>query len=103
MKRTPLKRVSPSKRKAHDTFYKVTQPTWLAMYPTCQFDLHLLYPQLPEGTQCHSRNGCKVHHKMGRGKYLNDLRYFHTDCIEHHAYIEDHKKWARSVGLILYK
>jgi hypothetical protein len=103
MKRSRLKPVSPSKRREHDLFYRSTQPLWLEAHPECQFDLSLLNESLPKGTLCGQTYGCKVHHMMRRGKYLNDVRFFMTVCLTHHILIEKHKKFARMVKYILYK
>lgn len=45
-----------------------------------------------------------VHHKKGRrGKLLRDQEWWCPVSRRNHDYIESNKKWAREVGLILYK
>jgi len=44
------------------------------------------------------------HHMKGRqGKLLNDEKWILAACMNGHTWIEDHKKEARRMGLILYK
>src|ERR1700738_260580 len=74
-------------------FHRITKPAWLALHPTCQF--------LWCGIPCGSKNGATVHHKKGRGKYLNDIRYFLTTCTTHHAYIHKNPKWSYEHGWLI--
>lgn len=41
------------------------------------------------------------HHKMGRGKYLNDERYWFPTCREHHNWIENNPIQAKEMGFSL--
>lgn len=41
----------------------------------------------------------EVHHKRGRGPYLNDTSTFVGVCSKCHAYIEANPRWAKEVGL----
>ena len=96
MKRSQLKRVSKKTKLAQDVFYKVTKPLWLALHPACQY-------QGEGSVQCGETYGVTVHHRMGRGKQLNELKFFMTVCQRHHRWIEDNKKEARRRGYVLYK
>ena len=71
-------------------------PKWLEEHPTCEFDLG-------HGCICGVSWGATVHHKMRRGKYLNDTDYFITLCPVHHDWVESNKREARELGYILYK
>jgi hypothetical protein len=51
---------------------------------------------------CGNSNLVDLHHKMGRGKHINDDRYFMTVCRHHHQWIENYKRQARKLGYILY-
>ena len=45
-----------------------------------------------------------VHHSKGRkGTLLRNQKYWWPLCVDHHTWVEDHKKRARKLGLILYK
>jgi hypothetical protein len=89
MRRTPLKRVSNKLARELHCFNHYTKPAYLATHPFCEI--------------CGSDYGVTIHHKMRRGKYLNDSTTFMTVCIIHHNWIEDHKREAREKGYILYK
>jgi hypothetical protein len=102
MKRKPLRRVSKHYRSDLDLFHKTVKPNWLKEHPRCEFHLDETSCMLP-GWRCGDQWGVTIHHKMGRGKYLNDTDYFMTVCPEHHTWIEDHKRAARELGYILYK
>lgn len=41
----------------------------------------------------------EIHHKRGRGPYLNDTSTFLGVCSKCHGYIESHPKWAKEEGL----
>lgn len=51
---------------------------------------------------CKDARAGQVHHKMGRGKYLNKIETWMAVCHHCHRHIEDHKEWARVMGYILY-
>ncbi len=82
-----------------DNYYKNVKPAWLKAHPCCQFE----YEIDGERFSCASGFGVTPHHKMGRGKYIDDERYLMTVCPIHHAWIEAFKKEARKLGYILYK
>jgi hypothetical protein len=96
LKRAPLRRVGKKLGKSLQIYHRATKPLWLAIHPQCQFSM------IP-GASCGSRWNVDVHHKMRRGKYLNDFRYLVTLCREHHDWVESNKKRARQMKLILYK
>lgn len=65
--------------------------------PFCEF------PSGGSTVSCTNRTA-SIHHMMGQHyKVMNDTRYWMGVCIQHHAWIEEHKKEARKRGLILYK
>ena len=84
-----MRRVAKHKQAAHHAFYNYTKPAWLRSHPSCEV--------------CGSYEGVTIHHKMRRGKYLNDSNFFMTVCIVCHEWIESHKRQARDKGWILYK
>ncbi len=45
-----------------------------------------------------------IHHAKGQHwKIMNDTRWWWPTCVNGHAFVEDNKKQARKLGLILYK
>ena len=95
MKRSWIKRESKGHRSLRMR-YEREKEKWIKEHPFCQFSVM-------EDLQCGVTYPVTLHHKMGRGKYLADSRYFMTACLNHHAWIEAHKKRARELGYILYK
>lgn len=101
MRRTRLRRESVKHRERRLS-YEVKKVVWLRKHPNCQFEFHDCY-DTPIGVLCNSPFMCDLHHKMGRGKYLDDERFFMTLCREHHDWVECNKREARIRGYILYK
>ena len=95
VKRTWIKRESKSHRSLRMQ-YEREKEKWFKEHPRCQFAVH-------EDLECGLSYPITLHHKMGRGKYLADPRFFQTLCLNHHAFVEAHKKEARRLGYILYK
>ena len=96
MRRSPLKKVSEKYGEELEKFHRKVKPKWLLEHPGCQVEI------TPE-ILCNSINGVTIHHMKGRGKYLNNKRWFLTVCTDCHRKIENNKKWARNEGYILYK
>lgn len=120
MKRTPLKRKTPLKRgtkglkrtrlkpmsdakKIEHGHYLIEKALYLRDHPYCEchdfVSGHRGLYIISRG-MVHSRD---VHHKKRRGKLLRAQEWWLACCRNCHDYIEANKKWARSVGLILYK
>jgi hypothetical protein len=93
MKRTPLKRMGKDKARATNRYWRL-RLKFLEDHPVCQF---------PPLEFCALRS-ISIHHMKGQHyKIMNDTRYWMAVCVAHHAWIEDHKRDARKMGLILYK
>lgn len=80
--------------------YEKEKAEYFKVHQLCEFN-----DTMQGGT---SSNPCRkkakdIHHKMGRGKYTADPKYFMAVCRTHHDWIEDNKKAARKRGYILYK
>lgn len=76
--------------KAELAIYKILEKDFLKDNPICQCN----------------RNGCRrrsteVHHKKGRGIYLNVVEFFLAVNRICHRWIEDHPKEAKELGLSL--
>ncbi len=95
MKRTPLNKESKTHRQRRLS-YLPKKHWWLEKHPGCQFFLL-------GGSEimCGSTFMVTVHHKMKRGKFLDDERYFMTCCPKHHAWIHTHSNKARELGYLL--
>lgn len=89
MKRSPLRKVSK------------TRAIELREYNRAKAEVFEL-PRICEFPDCY-HPATQVHHMKGRhGSLINEQAYWMLLCMEHHAYIEDHKKEARERGWILY-
>lgn len=88
-------RAKTAYQRALALYYAITKPLWLKLHPACQFSW------LGEGVVCGSRDAVDVHHKKGRGKYLNDRRYLCTLCRTHHNYVEKNRAWAYLHGWLI--
>jgi hypothetical protein len=94
MKRTPLKRMGKDKARESRRYWRL-RLAYLENIPICEFEM--------AGLKCSERS-TEIHHMKGQHhKIMNDTRYWFPVCAEHHAWIEDHKRDARKMGLILYK
>lgn len=98
MKRTPLKRKTPLKRRyrlarvsvkrrAEEILYHAMRAAFLHARPYCQF------------LRCF-RKSRDVHHKRGRGKYYLDERTWMAICRWHHDWIHDNMRAAESLGYV---
>lgn len=118
MKRTPLKRKSwmkrsqkPMKKTALKRGISQLKRTKLKQVGTKQAKKlksyakkkKEYYEEHPNCERCNSASNLTLHHKMGRGQFLDDERYFMTACMTCHDEIEGNKKQARKDGWILYK
>lgn len=88
-KRTPISKKS-KKMIANLKIYNVLRKDYLKDHPICE---------------C-GRNGCKrksvdIHHKKGRGIYLNEIKYWLAVARECHTWITEHPKEAMELGLII--
>lgn len=106
-RRTPLKRggrlrtVSLSKQEENRLYLTVDKTEYLAEHPYCEACavIHRFFAN----SLSTPRRSVDIHHKMRRGIYLRVRKFFMAVCRRCHDYIEANKKWARSVGFILYK
>ena len=69
------------------TIYNKLRKTFLEKYPLCQASLH----------NCNLKS-TDVHHKKGRGKYLNDPTTWLSVCRSCHNWIEEHPVEATEMG-----
>ncbi len=94
-KRTPLRKVS--KKKAQEqAIYRRLKFAALFPGPLCEFPT----PDFEFGCP---NTATQVHHAKGqRGALLINKRYWWLLCMEHHRWVEDHKREARKMKLILY-
>lgn len=99
MKKTPLKTFSQKKAQQLAEYNKAKR-AYFKVHTFCEFTdvSHDGYSTKP----CR-RVAVDIHHKMGRGPYTADPRYFMAVCRKHHDWIESNKKAARKRGYILYK
>lgn len=67
--------------------YEVLSKGYLLDHPICEC--------------CGRRWSVDIHHKKGRGIFLNVVEFFLAVCRECHDYIEEHPKWARAKGYSL--
>lgn len=91
-----MRRVAKDKQKEFNRYHNEVKPKWLEEHPSCEFDLG-------NGCICGISWGTTIHHKMRRGKFLNDARYYISLCPVHHDWVESNKREARELGYILYK
>ena len=52
------------------------------------------------GSKC-PRLATEVHHRKGRGKYLNVVASWMAVCPRCHRVIEEERSWARAMGYLL--
>ena len=89
MKRTPLRKVSKKMAsKLHE--YRKLRLAFLQEHKYCQIAL-----------DCCTVSATDVHHKMRRGKHINDVTTWMAVCRNCHSYIETHASMAREKGYIL--
>lgn len=81
--------------------YAKLRKTFLAEHPFCAVAMEgiaLTRNELPLGEFVPST---QIHHRAGRGKRLNETRYWMAVSLEGHAWIHAHGKEARARGWIL--
>lgn len=82
----PIKKVS-SKMSVQLTIYTKLRRVFLEKNPLCQASLHNCTLQSTD-----------VHHKKGRGKYLNDPTTWLSVCRSCHMWIEEHPVESTEMG-----
>jgi hypothetical protein len=103
LKRTPLRRISKA-READYRLYLKERDEFLSQNQFCEFPTSIEHTDMCTITTAGCANhSTTVHHSKGQGKLLRDQRYWWPLCMEHHRWVEDHKKQARKMGLITYK
>jgi len=109
MKRSPLRRVSKKLAK-ENVAYRKARAEWISDriakdgYLQCQFVGKPWSDNYADDNErCVMAAMTVPHHKMRRGKYLADQRYFFAACAFHHSWLESNKREARNRGYILYK
>lgn len=90
LKRTPIRRVSAKLSKELKRYYVLRQE-FLVENPMCSVAI---------SKDC-SVWASQIHHKLRRGKYLNDTSTWMSLCWRCHEWIEAHGKYARKMGWIL--
>ena len=100
MKKTPLKRKTPFRRrvKPEQAKYLKRRQVYLQEHPKC---LSYQYPIPNEMAMGCTDASQDIHHRAKRGRLLNDERFWLPVCRACHDYIEDHKKMAREIGLLI--
>jgi hypothetical protein len=94
MKRTPLRKMGKDKARETAKYWPLRR-RYLDNQVFCEF---------PDGYMSCCKPISSIHHMKGQNwRVMNDTRYWMGVCIEHHAWIEDNKREARKMGLILYK
>lgn len=97
MKRCAIKRKTPLPRvsnKQHGLLIKYgkLRKAYLLSHPTCEACVILGNNEPMPSTE--------IHHKHGRGKYLNDVSTFVGICRPCHNDLHSNPKMARRVGLL---
>lgn len=97
--RKPLKRKTPLRRKHNQatTEYLARRIRYLAQHTKC---LSYQYPLPYECLSQCTDKATQVHHKMRRGKFLNDESTWMPICASCHRWIETHANIARECGLL---
>ncbi len=89
MKRTTLRKMSPSKAKEHRKY--ILARARALPGKVCE---------MPSGIPC-TQLATEIHHTRGRrGKMLTDERYWTFLCRECHRWVHDHARDARQLGLL---
>ena len=83
-----LRKLKPfsSKQQKNLLVYSLKRKVFLIENPVCQF------------AGCSSQSE-DLHHKFGRGKYLNDVSTFSALCREHHTWVHENPVEAEKIGL----
>jgi len=83
--RLPAMTKNPVKRGKRLRYFKLAR-TFKREHPICQ--------------KCGEARATDVHHKFGRGKFLNDVSTFVALCRSCHDWVHAHPKEAREAGLL---
>jgi len=86
LRKTAIRKVS-RKREMELKVYRVLREEYLREHPCCEFP------------GCATR-AQDIHHKKGRGKWLNVSDHFMGLCRHHHRWIHDHPSQARGLGYL---
>lgn len=107
MKRSPLKRKARLKpvsdrRAKENAVYRKVRKEYLAAHPYCEICLAEHRIECLKKAEVHGVNrATEIHHRKGRGKYLNDVKFFLAVCRKCHNAVGDNPKWAESRGYLL--
>jgi hypothetical protein len=74
--------------------YRIFKPIYLKAHPYCEMFANCL------------RRATQIHHMNRRGHHYRHICYepwLKATCNQCHQFVENHKKEARQMGLILYK
>lgn len=85
LRRTRLRRVSKRQASRLTEYYKVRKD-FLATHELCEMGC--------------GRASCDVHHRLGRGQYLCDVRFFLALCRPCHEKAHRFPAWARENGYL---
>jgi hypothetical protein len=77
--------------KVDRAIYSVLSKDYLRDHPICECGR-------PE---CEKKEATEIHHKRGRGRFLNVVEYFLAVSRKCHNWIGDHSKEAMALGLVL--
>lgn len=92
-----MRRVSAKHKSRLEIYYELRNK-FIAEHPWCQM---CIWEGKAAGRG--ARRSVDLHHRRGRGKYLNDRSTFCALCREHHDFIHSHGKWARRNGWLISK
>ena len=87
-----MRRVSPKHKKELAIYYKLKK-SFLTQNRGCQ-------AYTLSGAKC-DRLATQVHHRKGRGKYLNIVASWMAVCYLCHDTIETKRSWAKAMGYLL--
>jgi len=106
LKRIGIRRVS-KKLSGQKKTYMALREKYLEYHPWCEVELneagiaHLTGVNLiPMATALRIQTATEIHHKMGRGKYLNDTSTWMAVCQRSHRRIHDDPAWAKAKGYL---
>lgn len=104
LKRSPLRRVAMKRKPARGAAaWAKRKAAHLAVRPDCALRYRVFWAPVPLDYPDRCWGPIGVHHIMprGMGGVREDDSPLVTVCRRHHQYIEEHRAWARRVGLLL--